>query len=1148
METKFSKEGIEKKGENTISFIRMEYVLCTICPSGKSCLCDIFGQHASLILSSGKDLSSKRTLPQMLTTFPKNLSFHNLIAAPSSQLNYENKRLLGITNNWVTFHWKNFIRPLSKHSIPSAGNLPYAQFYPPHTKFYSSPILDGVNKALTSLGTDIFKLWKFMIPISWPYPLFISYHINNSCIIGIGATVDLSKVTMRKHKKPKDVTGVVTQPITENSYDTSPHVQVENSKGPIAAESSHLNVGTGPSIELNSIKSKHDFIKLVFDVSLNSTSDIDLFLTELKAGKHPIWSNLDSNTRSKVHKAMSGLLEVYEMNTNATKSNSEDSIRDTMVTDSVCEGVNVPIPRSVVEKVSARLEHTLYGYFIGNRMAFPVVEYYVKNNWAKYGLKKIMMNEKGFFFFKFDTQSGLEAVLEGGPWMIRKSPIILKKWSVDTRLCKEELTCIPVWVKLHDVMQYSSKCLKRIESPVQVASMITIQARSITTITATASTISTAEAPQLGKPPLLDCACNRWFQSHFFHDGICPSGKSCSCDISGQRASLILSSETAKAFRNNAGQSNTVQAVTYSKQPSFTFIFTKNHNLMTTFRLQGIIIKIFLCHLSRDNPFHSSEAPINNVSDTLIRNSRGGKIGELGDGSKWVNFYMGQNKSSKSGSFQERKVFCSIWMDRISNLPNELLAIIISSLNTKEAVSTCVLSKRWKDVWFYLYNLDFHVRSNRLLDLNLIHGILNRLNSQETGKFRLTCEHRVTRGAINDIICDAIRRKAYEMHLDVICLELPSSFFTFDRLTDLKLTSDFTDQITVPRVFCLPNLTSLTFMVNRPPFELTENLFRNCPKLEILVLGGIYYSEEQVYDITCPSLKVLRITLSCANMVYDTPGTVLLDLPKIELLYIEETYGIESADYVIKGSCCVELENDDDDIYTERAYCLLRGISGAKSLLLDGTTTYLLSKHPLSDVPTLQFQFLTCLEIGIPRLCGWALLFYLLENSPILQTLTIHKDCEHYASHSNLKDPQDFDWTEPETPPSCLQSHLEVIKITGYFWMKCDTKAMKYLLGNAKALKHFSGTRNNGWSCSFKKLRGYARLDNSIRNQNKQIDISYRLYVTGSFWMKFDTKAMKYLLGNAKVLKDFIITPGGTTGVKGEAAFWKDLQGYAKYC
>ncbi|GJR65603.1 zinc knuckle CX2CX4HX4C containing protein [Tanacetum coccineum] len=35
--------------------------------------------------------------------------------------------------------------------------------------------------------------------------------------------------------------------------------------------------------------------------------------------------------------------------------------------------------------------------------------------------------------------------------MIRNIPIILKKWSMTTRLSKEELTRIPVWVNIHDV-------------------------------------------------------------------------------------------------------------------------------------------------------------------------------------------------------------------------------------------------------------------------------------------------------------------------------------------------------------------------------------------------------------------------------------------------------------------------------------------------------------------------------------------------------------------------------------------------------------------------------------------------------------------------------------------------------------------------
>nr|GEZ40263.1 hypothetical protein [Tanacetum cinerariifolium] len=61
------------------------------------------------------------------------------------------------------------------------------------------------------------------------------------------------------------------------------------------------------------------------------------------------------------------------------------------------------------------------------------------------------MNSKGFFFLKFDSIKGLEDVLESGPWMIRNSLIILKKWTMNTSPYKEELTFISVWVKIHDV-------------------------------------------------------------------------------------------------------------------------------------------------------------------------------------------------------------------------------------------------------------------------------------------------------------------------------------------------------------------------------------------------------------------------------------------------------------------------------------------------------------------------------------------------------------------------------------------------------------------------------------------------------------------------------------------------------------------------
>ncbi|GJW00788.1 hypothetical protein Tco_1556039 [Tanacetum coccineum] len=132
---------------------------------------------------------------------------------------------------------------------------------------------------------------------------------------------------------------------------------------------------------------------------------INLNVDESTIPSDPIVQSVDINTKSTSYAGAAGA--------SAKDQPKVNSNFRTLVADPVFDGVNISIPRKVVEKVSTRFEHTLYGYFIGKRMAFPVVEYYARNNWAKHGLKRIMMNSKGFFFFKFDSRAGLEAVLEG---------------------------------------------------------------------------------------------------------------------------------------------------------------------------------------------------------------------------------------------------------------------------------------------------------------------------------------------------------------------------------------------------------------------------------------------------------------------------------------------------------------------------------------------------------------------------------------------------------------------------------------------------------------------------------------------------------------------------------------------------------------
>ncbi|GKB48843.1 hypothetical protein Tco_0899596, partial [Tanacetum coccineum] len=130
-------------------------------------------------------------------------------------------------------------------------------------------------------------------------------------------------------------------------------------------------------------------------------------------------------------------------------------------------GANVAIPLPAMEEVSKRFENTLYGYFIGKRLAFPVVENYVKNAWEKFGLERTMLSN-GYFIFQFSSRDGMERVLENGPWLIRLVPIILNIWTPNTRLKKETITSAPIWVKLHNVpiVAYSEIGLSLITSQI----------------------------------------------------------------------------------------------------------------------------------------------------------------------------------------------------------------------------------------------------------------------------------------------------------------------------------------------------------------------------------------------------------------------------------------------------------------------------------------------------------------------------------------------------------------------------------------------------------------------------------------------------------------------------------------------------------
>ncbi|GJT41696.1 ribonuclease H-like domain-containing protein [Tanacetum coccineum] len=84
-------------------------------------------------------------------------------------------------------------------------------------------------------------------------------------------------------------------------------------------------------------------------------------------------------------------------------------------------------------------------------VAFTIVQNYVNNTWAKFGLQKLVKNDDGVFLFKFTSKDRLERVLERGPWIIRNTPIILNRWTPNVSLKIDVVTKVPVWIKLYNV-------------------------------------------------------------------------------------------------------------------------------------------------------------------------------------------------------------------------------------------------------------------------------------------------------------------------------------------------------------------------------------------------------------------------------------------------------------------------------------------------------------------------------------------------------------------------------------------------------------------------------------------------------------------------------------------------------------------------
>lgn len=112
-------------------------------------------------------------------------------------------------------------------------------------------------------------------------------------------------------------------------------------------------------------------------------------------------------------------------------------------------------PMAVAIEGRKQWKNCLVGTFLDKKPPFHTVQSITFRLWKKFDLTDVMLNDRGFFFFKFTSETEMEQCLEDGPWLFQNKPIHLQKWRPAMDLFKEIPKVVPLWVKLFDVpMEY----------------------------------------------------------------------------------------------------------------------------------------------------------------------------------------------------------------------------------------------------------------------------------------------------------------------------------------------------------------------------------------------------------------------------------------------------------------------------------------------------------------------------------------------------------------------------------------------------------------------------------------------------------------------------------------------------------------------
>ncbi|XP_074283310.1 uncharacterized protein LOC141607861 [Silene latifolia] len=132
----------------------------------------------------------------------------------------------------------------------------------------------------------------------------------------------------------------------------------------------------------------------------------------------------------------------------------------------VIEEEPLNLPRFTAEDVKDELEYwqnSVFCFILGANPPVEVVDGFIKRIWGHLPIDKVSFLPNGVFLVRFNTKAAKDRVLQQGHYLFDNKPLIVRPWSPDVELNKDDVKEVPVWVRLeHLPLKFWGKCLPRI--------------------------------------------------------------------------------------------------------------------------------------------------------------------------------------------------------------------------------------------------------------------------------------------------------------------------------------------------------------------------------------------------------------------------------------------------------------------------------------------------------------------------------------------------------------------------------------------------------------------------------------------------------------------------------------------------------------